>query len=182
MDYNPFDPIERAEAMRDEIIGLRTTPELGFFNTDWYVKNTQQGNYPETEKSLLDFLLFRKRWHKEPRQTPEGYITQFLSKNHFQITTFKDAEKVGVIRGNICLEFAIDKYQEKVSKVELDNEVPTTLKERTYKLSYAGWKWQNGLSLGEITIISNPNFIHFLDTGNKWDEYANAFSNHYIKR
>src|SRR3989344_1147503 len=168
MDYNPFDPVERAEAMRDEIIGLRTSPEVGFFNSEWYIKSTQEGNFPEIKRSLFDYLLFRKRWHKEARQTPEGYITQFLSKNHFQLTTFKDEEKLRIIRGNICLEFAIDDYREKVSKVKFDNELSTTLRKHAYNLSYLGWKQQNELSLGEIVIISNPDTIYFVDTGNKW--------------
>ncbi|MBI2125176.1 hypothetical protein HYU08_01340 [Candidatus Woesearchaeota archaeon] len=184
MDYNPFDPVERAEAMRDEIIGLRTTPEVGFFNSDWYVKGTQQGSFPQTEKekSLLDFLLFRKRWYKEPRQTPEGYITSFLSKNHFQTTAFRDAERVRIIRGNLCLEFAIEDFKEKISRVELESGVPTALRDRTYRLNYTGWTFQQGFPAGEIEIISNPNVITFLDTGNKWHGLANAFSNYYVKR
>lgn len=177
-DYNPWDPVERAEAWRDEIIGLRTTLERGFLNSEWQVKNTKKGNFPTVERTFLDFLLFRNRWYKSSKESPEEYITGLISGSHCQPHVFEEDGLIKIIRGIVCLEFAIDDFSEETHAVRLGEGLDTKLKETRYKLSYQGWK---NIKISARAAVPNPTMIKFLDTCQIWMEYADAFSNHYEK-
>ncbi len=180
MDFNPYDPFQAAEALRDEVIGLRTTPERGFFTSEWYIKNTETGKFPERERTILDHILFKHGRQKSSQQSPEEYITSLISGSHLRSTTFKHGETVKIIRGSICLEFVIESYTSDVSSVTLDSGASTTSTRAFYSLRYSG---QREIPLqSHLERIATPNLIHFTDTGNDWEEYANAFSNHYERQ
>jgi len=180
MDFNPYDPIERSEALRDEIIGVRTTPERGFFSSEWSIRNTESGEFPLRDRTLSDIFLFRYQNYKSSQQSPEEYITQLLSGSHLRSKAFKHGETVKIIRGQICLEFTIDGYTKNVSSVILDTGVDTNSTRAFYYLSYVGQKKVIPLR-NNLEAIATPNLINFRDTGNVWEEYADAFSNYYIK-
>ncbi len=189
MDFNPYDPVERGEALRDEVIGLRTTPERGFFSSEWDIENTESATFPSKNRTILDYLSFRYRNYKSPQQSPEEYITGLLSAPHFLCTTIKDQTHVRVVRGRISLNFLIDSFNKDTSDVMLDNSLPTKATKAVYSLCYDGfslaneWHKQSIKEMKEeITKISPPNLIHFTDTGNEWEEFANAFSNHYERQ
>ncbi len=180
MDFNPYDPFQAGEALRDEVIGLRTTPERGFFSSEWSIKNTESGKFPERDRTISDIFSFRHRNHKSSQQSPEEYITKLLSGSHLRSKAFKHGETVKIIRGQICLEFAIESYTENVSPVMLDNGADTNSREAFYSLSYIGQRETIPLR-SKLEAIATPTLVHFTDTGNVWEEYANAFSNHYVK-
>ncbi len=181
MDFNPYDPFQAGEALRDEVIGIRTTPERGFFSSEWSIKNTESGKFPERDRTISDIFSFRYRNHKSSQQSPEEYITKLLSGSHLRSKVFKHGERVKIIRGQICLEFAINGCIKNVSTVMLDNGVDTKSTKASYYLSYVGQGETIPLR-GNLEAIATPNLINFRDTGNFWDEYANAFSNHYERQ
>lgn len=177
LDFNPWDPYERADFFRESATGERFDPAIGTDFTKWFINNANSSDFPVAEKSLIDVLLLRKKEYKQPQESSEEYLTRLVSSS----SKYKDKEMLEIFRGQVCLEFTVLSYGMNKIPLNFSDGVRSEQRNHVYQLNYEGWTQNKKLPELKSEPVHTPDFIKFLDSNNRWVLSRSTFSDYYIK-
>lgn len=89
--------------MQDAERQLSYDKQNGIDETVIDISGAETGSYPESERSILEYLLSRGKEFKTSKERPEDYLTRLITKGDLQRTD----DKLYVTKGDVCLEFRI---------------------------------------------------------------------------